>query len=104
MRAAMQLNEVIRHLRVDQMSFKFPELDGLAEGEDSLRLSEQIHKTLNSLDSRKAIIKNRRDWSKYRHTIERLFAAMSPFAKTFLSISSQGSSVSRPWPWLANFC
>jgi len=38
MRAAMQLNEALRHRRGDQVSFVFPELDGLAEGEDSLRL------------------------------------------------------------------
>jgi hypothetical protein len=73
----------------DGVPMDFPELAGEPETFDS-----QFREKLNMvLDGRKESIKDKSSWSKCAETVEGIFTALSPFAKTFLIIAKEGSSV-----------
>jgi hypothetical protein len=88
--ATKSLEEVIKGCRSQWGSFDFPELRGEPENPND---SQFKHKINMILDAQKSGIKDQSAWEKCKHTIQCVFSALSPFAKNFLMIVTQGQPV-----------
>lgn len=73
----------------DEASLQHQELEGEPEGFD-LQFREKLNKVL---DSRRETIKDRSILSKCGDTMVGIFTALSPFAKSFLTIAKEGQAV-----------
>ena len=92
--AANLLNESIKARQGSWGSFAdLPGLTGEPGDFDDAKFRKSIDL---ALASKEAAIKDRQSWSKCRHTVECIFAALSPFAKNFLTIASNAQSVRSP--------
>jgi hypothetical protein len=88
--AVEELKAALKLRRSGWETFEFPEFDGIPESDGSLALlQEAIEEKLNSCDE----IEDQSIWQKGKMLAERLFVALSPFAKNFLTVA-QGASQS----------
>jgi hypothetical protein len=89
--AVEQLKNSIRLPRKNWETFEILDFKNLADVTDPIyQLREDIKKTL---DARKDAFKDQSFWSKSKRITERIFTAISPFAKNFLFVAQQGSNV-----------
>ena len=70
--------------------FQFPDAGVMLGGDDIPKLREEIKEML---DSRIHPAMNGNLWGTCKQTIERFFSATRPFAKSFLTVAKEGSSV-----------
>jgi hypothetical protein len=84
--AISQLEESLRFRRQNWEIFQIPNLD-LRDNDTLPKLRQEIKKTL---DARQKSIRNQNSWSKGKNLVERIFIAMSPFAKSFLTVAKDG--------------
>jgi hypothetical protein len=91
--AVGELRAALKLRRPGWESFEFPEFDAIPESEETLALlQEAIEGKLNSCQE----LGDRSIWRKGKMLAERLFVALSPFAKNFLTIAKEASESVRP--------
>lgn len=73
-------------------SFDFPELQGEPEDFNDSRFIDKIN---NIMEAQKNKVRDRGTWEKCRDALRCAFSAFSPFAKNFLTIASEVTTVSR---------
>jgi hypothetical protein len=89
--AVEQLQKSVKLSRKNWETFEIPDFKNLADVTDPIpQLQEDIKKTL---DARKEDFKDQSFWSKSKRITERIFTTISPFAKNFLFVAKEGSSV-----------
>jgi hypothetical protein len=88
--AAKLLEQAIKDFAGSRkQQFEFPELKGEPDFND-LAFREKFN---TALEAFKPSGKNVGTWGKYRHAMQSLFTALSPFAHNFLTIAIQGAAV-----------
>jgi hypothetical protein len=86
--AVEELKAALRLGRPGWEKFEFPEFDIIPESDGSLALlQEAIDEKLNASDE----FGDRSIWQKGKKMAERLFVALSPFAKNFLTVAKGAS-------------
>ena len=89
--AVEQLKKSVKLPRENWETFDIPDFKNLADVTDPIpQLQDDIKKTL---DARKDAFKDQSFWSKSKRITEGIFTAISPFAKNFLFVAKEGSSV-----------
>jgi hypothetical protein len=89
--AKQKLRHSLKFRRDEWGSFEFTEVDAIPECEESSKLQNEISKLLTS---RKNSIASSTTWSKSKAVVERIFRALSPFAKNVLYIAKSSQVVS----------
>jgi hypothetical protein len=74
--------------------FDFPEFQGEQESFDDSGFKDRIDTVLRA---RRDAVNDRTALGKCGHALQHAFTAFSPFAKNFLTITSQGQSVLASW-------
>lgn len=86
--AVEELNAALRLRRPGWETFEFPKFDVIPESNESLvLLQEAIEEKLNASHD----LQDKSIWQKGKMLAERLFVALSPFAKIFLIIAREAS-------------
>jgi len=84
------LEEAVKGHENQWGSFDFPELRGELEEFHTSQLKDKVNE---ALEAREHQVKGRKAWRKFRHAAECCFTTFTPFAKNFLTIAKDGSSV-----------
>ena len=91
--AVKELKKSVKLPRKNWEAFEIPDFKDLGDLNDPIpQLREDIKKTL---DARKDDFKDQSFWSMGKRVTERIFTAISPFAKNVLSVVKDGSNVFR---------
>jgi hypothetical protein len=89
-KAAKDLEKSLKLCQRDWQPFDLPKFDDILNNDALPDMQEAV---TNMLNVREQSMKNPDFWSKRKGTIKRIFSATSPFAKSFLQVAKQGSSV-----------
>lgn len=89
-KAAKDLEKALKLCQKDWQPFELPKFDDILNNDALPDVRGAIE---NMLNAREQSMKNPDFWSKRKGTIKQIFSATSPFAKSFLQIAKQGSSV-----------
>ena len=89
-KAAKDLEKSLKLCQRDWQPFELPKFNDIV---DSDALPDVQGAIENMLNAREHAMQNPDFWSKRKRTIKRIFSATSPFAKSFLQIAREGSSV-----------
>jgi len=92
-KACDDLEEMLETYRQHWDTSELPNLDNLPENEDISMLQKEI---ANYFAARERSQQNKSAWSTIKGIIEKGYTALSPFAKTFLSVAGQADAVRVP--------
>lgn len=88
--AVKALEEAIKGHEKQWGSYDFPELGGEFENFNTPQLKDKISE---ALEARERQMGDRKAWGKFRHAIECVFTAFTPFARNFITIAKEVQSV-----------
>src|SRR5262249_47623860 len=86
----LRLKLALQNRRKEWGSFDFRELGSIPENEDITILQSEVEKVL---DAKKNSLANKTAWTTVKSIIEQGYMALTPFAKTFLSVAKNAQSV-----------
>ena len=89
-KAAEQLKEAIKIRKESWGPLDFEELNNEPESFDDSQFKNKISAVLAS---RETLIKDRKGWTKFTHSVECVFTAFSPFVKNLIIASKDAQSV-----------
>lgn len=90
MEAMKLFEDVVKKQKGRWKVFDFPELSGEPDGIHDTVFKDKLNL---AMEAKRKAISDQTAWEKCKHTVHCCFAALSPFAKNFLIIARDGSSV-----------
>jgi hypothetical protein len=88
--ATKLFDDVVKKQKGRWKVFDFPELSGEPDGVNDTVFKDKLNL---AMEAKRNAISDQTAWEKCKHTVQCCFTALSPFAKNFLLIAKDGSSV-----------